>query len=790
MRFTLGWLKDFLETDASLIEITDRLTSIGLEVEEVIDYAKDLAQFKVAEIIEAVPHPEADRLRVCKVNDGKAILQIVCGAPNARAGIKVVLAQVGAIIPTNGMKIKLSKIRNVESQGMMCSARELGIGEEHDGIIELESDAIIGDNFTKSYGIDDPIIDISITPNRGDCLGVYGIARDLAATGIGKLKAIEIPTFPCEFESPIKISNADCPLFIGYYFKDVENKDSPKFLKKRLKAIGDTPISLLVDITNYINLSFGRPLHVFDADQIKGDICVRAARNEKISCLNELEYQLDSNDIVVADSENPLAIAGIMGGMESRCRLDSRNIFLEAAMFDVDLLIDTGRKLKIDSDARYRFERQVDHNFTHIGAKLAAKMILEYAGGKISHPVISGDEFALPRNLVFNPDKVKNLGGVDLSLDRITGILVGLGFVVKNQDQKLHLTIPSWRNDISIEADIVEEIVRINGFDNIPLTMLPRNKMVYSNGLTEKLRRVGVIKRKLAITGYDEVVSWSFIPCEMARLFGELDDSLVLANPISSELGYMRNSILPNLIEMARKNINRNISNISIFEVGSIFNGITPDKQHKMVSGIKVGKTSKKNIYKTEREFDFYDVKSDVAKILEEAGISFDNLVLSDDVPDYYHPKRAAKILLGKLVIGYFGNLHPSLLADMSFNNNIVAFEIFVDNLPVMRAKHGRKPSYKISDYQSISRDFAFVVDRNLAADNLVKLVKSSDNQLIKEVSIFDIYQGDKIEDDKKSVAINVVIQGHDRTLTEQEIESLSNNIINLIADKAGGKLR
>jgi phenylalanyl-tRNA synthetase beta chain len=790
MRFTLSWLQEFLDSSASVEDITNTLTKIGLEVEEVVDYSKNLKDFTVAEIISAMPHPEADKLQICTINNGKEILQIICGAPNARAGIKVVLAPIGSVIPSNNLKIKLAKIRNIESCGMLCSYAELGIeNEAAAGIIELPQQAVVGENFTKYCGLDEVVITLSITPNRGDCLGVYGIARDLAAAGIGSLKALREPVINQQFASPIKVEATE--LFVGYYVKNVQNQPSPPWLVNRLKAIGKKSISLLVDITNYINFSFARPLHIYDADQITGTMVVRNAhQHEKFLALNEATYELDESDVVIADEARVLALAGIIGGKIGACEMNSKNIFLEAANFDINTLTKSARKHKIETDSRYRFERGVDDNFTHLGAKLALEMILEFSkDAEVSKALIVGQEYQPPRMLDFNIDKLTTLGGISLSLARITEILLALGFKVKGDDKVLNLTIPSYRSDINIEADIVEEILRIYGYDNVPLTPLPNNDLVSSNAIDEKTKRINIIKRKLAAYGFNEVVNFSFIDEKKASLFaadvGNFPEAeCVLVNPMSLELNYMRNSLIPSLLEVVRKNSYRKINNMAIFEVANIFSS---QAQNLNISGMRAGKTAAKNIYASMRDYDFFDIKEDVALMMEELGMQFDNLQLKANALGYYHPKRSVSIYLGKNLIGYFGDLHPGVLEKFDLNVNVSAFEIFIDNMPLV--KNNKKSFLKTSDYQMVARDFAFVVDRDFAAGELIKIISNVEKVLIKQVNLFDVYIGDKVENNKKSLAINVTLQADDRTLTDKEIEEVCQKIVNE-ANKVNAYLR
>jgi phenylalanyl-tRNA synthetase beta chain len=793
MRFTLSWLKEFLDTNASLKEILEKLTDIGLEVEEVVDYAEKLKPFIVAEIIDAAQHPEADKLRVCKVNNGKEILQIVCGAPNARAGIKVVLAPIGSLIPNGDFKIKASKIRGVESNGMLCSAEELELDGDSEGIIELPSSAIVGTPFVDAYGLNDAMIDISITPNRGDCLGVYGIARDLAARGVGQLKPLNIPNIKGNFASPIKVEILDenCPVFIGRYFKNLQNKQSPEWLQNRLRAIGSKPISALVDITNYISFTYGRPLHVYDADKLNGKIIVRKAKEgETFEALNDKSYTLTGTETVIADDKGVLALGGVIGGKDSGCSLETKNVFLEVALFDPISIAETGRKHLIDSDARYRFERIVDSGFVMNGVELASQMILDLCQGEASEIVIAGEIPKNERKLEFRIEKLHKLAGIEVETQEIIRILESLGFKCSSKGNVLELTIPTWRNDIEGEHDIVEEIVRIHGFEKVTPAWLPQKSMLPVPTLSQSQNSVKLLKRLLASRGLTEVVSWSFLSKDNAIMFGELKEELRILNPISSDLEYMRPSILPNLIEALQRNSLRGFTDISLFEIGPVFFGGTPGAQKLVIAGVRAGKTAEKSIYKEERNYDVFDIKANILACISEYGFASDKLSVDTDAPSYYHPGRSASLKIGKEVVGYFGEIHPNVQRKMDIKNAVQAFELFVEKLPVPKSKAGRKPGLKVSNFQAVERDFAFVVDQDKVAGDLIQAIKSADKNLITDVKLFDIYAGSNIEAGKKSVAVKVILQAMDRTLTEQEINNISNNVIANVEKQVGGKLR
>lgn len=790
MKFTFSWLKKYLNTELAPAQIIDALNQIGLEVEEVTNQGDIYKPFIIAEIISTIPHNEADKLRICQVNTGKENLQIVCGAPNARAGIKVVLAPIGAEIPSNGLKIKQSKIRNVESNGMLCSAAELNLGEDSDGIIELGTEYIIGNSFADARGLNEILIEISVTPNRGDCLGVYGIARDLAAAGFGTLKPILSHHNKGSFESPIKVklNSSVCSRYLGRYFKNVKNKPSPAWLQNDLKSIGLRPISALVDITNYFTFAFGRPLHVFDADLIS-DIEVKEALGTEIfTALNDKEYKINSGSTILTDKNKVLGLGGIIGEKHSGVSENSKNIFLELGLFDADSIAKTSRALQIESDAKFRFERKVDSEFMQTALDLATQMILELCVGEASYPVIVDNFKYSPKEIDFPLSELKKRIGIEYPKDRVMQILSSLGFTVKDNVENLLLTVPSWRHDISIKEDIVEEIARIDGYDKIQALPMPNN---IPATLDAKQRLRYRISRFAASLGLNEVVTWSFINSKKAALFTNLKDELYIKNPISSELDYMRPSILPNLLEAAEKNQNRGINNIKIFEMASIFKGINPTDQIFTITGLRSGFNHDRNHYKDQRPVDSFDSKADIFSIIAEAGLDPSKLQYTiDNLPAYYHPYRSATLLLGKNIIGYFGQLHPKIIQSYNLNNNAVGFELFLDNIPLSKPKFGRKGSLQTSDYQAVERDFAFIIDQHIIVDSLKRSIMQLDKKLIKDVNIFDIYTGKGIEEGKKSVAFSVDIQANDHTLLDSEIEQLCAKIIETVTQNTKGALR
>ncbi len=799
MKFTLSWLKDYLETDASLDEISTTLTAIGLEVEEIVDNSEALAPFTVAKILAAEPHPNADKLRVCKVDNGKETIQIVCGAPNARAGIKVALASIGAVIPTNGMKIKQSKIRDVESCGMMCSAEELGIGSDAAGIIELPEAAEIGQPFAAFIGADDPMIEIAITPNRGDCLGVFGIARDLAAAGLGVLKSEGVTTEDFQevledgsFASPISIAIDDqqkCSFFIGRTINNVTNAESPDWLKQRLESVGLHPISALVDITNYITMSFGRPSHVYDADKLSGNLVVRDAKvGEKIVALDDKSYDLADGMTVIADENAPVAIGGIIGGSETGCELDTKNVFLEVALFDPIATATTGRALQIDSDARYRFERGVGASTLKHFITIT-RLITDLCGGEVSKPVVAG---AIPmerRYVMFDPACVSSKLGIEIERTEIERLLVNLGFELIVEGDNYKILIPSWRPDVAIAEDIVEEVARLYGYDNIPTVYLDKN-VVDGAALSPEIAKLYGIKRVLSARNMHEVTSYSFQTRKDAEIFAGDVDVVELANPISADLSTMRPSILPNLINMLVKNEARGFADLALFEVGPVFHGDTPELQHRVAGGVRCGNNHAKNHYGDVRVVDAMDVKADALAVLSDY-VAVGNIRVSRDVPAWYHPGRAGALCLGKAVLGYFGELHPAVAKKMDVRNTVVCFEVFPHAAPAPKKKKTTsRPKLALSNYQAVGRDFAFIVDESVDVGNILAAVQKSDRKLITEVSLFDIYQGKGVEEGKKSVAINVVLQAQDRTLVEDEIEKIASSIIATVEKSCGGQLR
>ncbi|MDE0941201.1 MAG: phenylalanine--tRNA ligase subunit beta [Alphaproteobacteria bacterium] len=800
MKFTLAWLKDHLDTDATLVEITDKLTAIGLELEGVEDRAADLAPFTVGYVIEAKQHPNADRLRVCIVDTGAEHIQVVCGAPNARTGMKGVFAPSGTTIPGNGMLLKPTSIRGEESNGMLCSEREMGMSDEHDGIIDLPEDTAIGTPFAEVMGLDDPVIDINVTPNKQDCLGVRGIARDLAAAGMGTLKPLDATAVTGTYDSPINVElnlasgyEAACSCFLGRHFRGLTNGASPDWLQRRLTAIGLRSISALVDMTNYITYDLGRPLHVFDAGKVTGNIQARmATAGETFQALDGKEYELDGEITVIADQNAAEAIGGVMGGEASGCTDETTEMFLEAALFDAHRTAATGRRLGIESDARYRFERGVDPAMVQPGVEIATRMILDMCGGETSHTVMAGTPVGPAKVVGFRPARVTELIGIDVDEAEQRKILSDLGFGIADGVDNWQVTAPTWRTDIDGEADIVEEVARIAGYDRIVSTPLPRLSVTSKPALTPAQRRRPTAKRALASRGMMECVTWSFMPRRFAELFGGGDEAMLLTNPISSELDAMRPSMLGNLILAVGRNVDRGFEDVSLFEVGPQFRDTTPKGQDFVAAGLRRGRNARRHWDQTPRAVDAYDAKADALAVLEAIGAPTASIQIATEAPAWYHPGRSGVLRLGpKNVLAAFGEVHPRILDRMDVTGPMVAFEVFIDNAPLPKAKATRnRAELLVSDLQSVQRDFAFVVDQATTAAAIVRAAKGADKAFIGEVNVFDIYDGKGIEDGKKSVAITARLEPKDATLTDPVIEAIAAKIVAAVSKATGGTLR
>ncbi|WP_119677518.1 phenylalanine--tRNA ligase subunit beta [Indioceanicola profundi] len=796
MKFTLSWLKMHLETEAPLDLIVEKLTDLGLEVEGVEDRSAELAAFRIARVVSAEKHPNADKLRLCMVDTGAGEpVQVVCGAPNAREGIKVVFASPGTKIPESGDVLQIGTIRGVESRGMMCSERELKLSDEHTGIIELPEDAPVGGSFAEYRGIADPVIEIALTPDRADCAGVRGIARDLAAAGLGTLKPLDGSAVPGRFPAPVEVrlETEGCPQFAARLIRGVKNGPSPKWLQDKLIAVGLRPISALVDITNWFSQDQARPLHVFDAAKLKGGIVLRdSAEGDSFLALNEKDYTLPAGLVGIYDGSGLISLGGVMGGESTGVTESTTDVVLEAALFDPVRIAEAGRKLSINSDARYRFERGVDPASVLPAVEQATRMILDLCGGEPSETVVAGAEPAWQRTLHLRPARVAHLGGVDVPEAEQVRILTALGFgVSRTDDGRLACAVPSWRADVHGEADLVEEVLRVHGFAAIPATPLPRDLTTTRPAIDPGQRRTGLVKRALAGRGLLECVTWSFVPAETAGLFGQVGPDLKLLNPISADMAVMRPSILANLIQAAGRNAAKGFPDVGLFEVGAAFRDATDKGQDAVAAGLRAGMAVPRNWAKGERAVDAFDVKADAIAALEAAGAPTANLQVTRDAPDWYHPGRSGVLRLGPTVLARFGELHPAVLEAMDASGPMAAFEVMLDAVPTPKKKGGTaKPLLALSPFQPLDRDFAFLVDEQVEADKLVKAARGADKQLITGVIVFDVYQGAGVEPGKKSVAISVTLQPVDKTLTDAEIEAVAGKIVAAVAKATGATLR
>lgn len=803
MKFTLPWLKEHLETDASLAEIVDKLTMIGLEVENVEDKADLLKSFVVASVISADKHPNADRLKVCMVDigDGKPI-QVVCGAPNARAGMKGVFSAPGTFIPGKNITLTVGTIRGVESRGMLCSAAELMISDDHEGIIDLPADAPVGKSYVEWAGASEPVIEINLTPNRPDCTGVSGIARDLGATSIGTYKD-KIPkpvkgSFPCPVKVTLDFGKTPslCPAFGLRLVRGVKNGPSPDWLQKRLTAIGLRPINALVDITNFVTFDRGRPLHVFDADKVHGNLTVRRARNrEKLLALDGKTYALDEAVCVIADEKGVESLSGIMGGEATGCSETTTNVLVESALWDELNIAQTGRKLGINSDARYRFERGVDPAFMLPGLELATQMVLEFCGGEASEITVAGDPTPKEKIVDFPLSELPRLTGLKLQLADLRRVLEKLGFFTAGQGERVKVAVPSWRPDVHGRADIVEELVRIVGVDRVPSTRFGREQ-ARKPVLTAIQNRTRKAKRALAARGLLEAVTWSFVSKREAELFGGGAPELALANPIAAELSDMRPSLIPGLIMAAQRNADRGFPDTAVFEVGQIFKGDKPADQLTATSGLRRGlaKPSGSGRHWSDKSgpVDVFDVKADAFAVLAASGTPMQALQVVPGGPAWFHPGRSGTIQIGpQNVLGHFGELHPRAIAGLKAEGPLVAFEVILEKIPEPKARPTRaKPLLDVSPFQPVERDFAFVVDNSVKAADIVRAAQNVDKKLVSNVVVFDVYEGKGIHPGKKSIAIAVTIQPREKTMTDAEIEALAGRIVAEVTKRTGGVLR
>ena len=812
MKFTLSWLKEHLETSASLDEIVEAMVKVGLEVESVENPAEKLGAFTIGEVLHAEKHPDADKLRVCRVNTVDGEKQIVCGAPNARAGIKIAYAPVGSYVPGIDVTLSKAKIRGVESLGMMCSAREMEMGDDHDGILEAPESAAIGQPISEVFGINDPVIDFEVTPNRPDTNGVDGVARDLAAEGLGTLKTPMPKTIEGKFESPQKVAlefdqNAKdaCPVFVGRYIRGVKNGPSPKWLQDQLRAIGLRPINALVDMTNYVSYDRSRPLHVFDADKLKGAVHARfGKKGEKFLALDGKDYEVDESMTVIADENGVLGLGGIMGGEDTGCTDATTNVFIECAYFDPLRTAKTGRKTGIHSDARYRFERGVDPNYILPGIEQATQLVLDMCGGEPSKLEIAGAVPAFEKEVEFSPSETKRLTGIDVPNEKALSILEALGFEVlsvNSGDNLWTIKVPSWRPDIEGKADLVEEITRIIGLDQLPTDTLPLLNSVEMPKITPQQLKRSMTKRVLASRSLYEAVTWSFTEENHAALFCEGSEwlnqqGLKLTNPISSDLGVMRPSILPNLIMALSRNTDRGASvgaqgDLGLFEVAPIYHSDKAEGQTVLASGVRL--PSQPRTWQGETaQTDIYKVKADCLAALEATGVQVQSLQTYNDAPKWFHPGRSGVFRLGpKNTLAEFGEIHPRVLKEMDVKGPIYGFEIALDNIPVGKNKATKtKPALVTSEFLPLTRDFAFLLDQEIPAEDLLKAIRGAEKKLISKVHLFDVYEGKGVPEGKKSLAVEIVLSPQDKTLTDEEIDALSQKVIAKVEKSVGGTIR
>ena len=794
MKFSYSWLTEHLKTNAHFEEIEKKLTSIGLEVEDIQDTGKAYQDFIVGQVLEEKKHPNADKLKLCKVDIGKEKVDVVCGAPNVEKGMKVVYAPVGSTIPVNQMKIKAAKIRGVESYGMMCSEYELGISNEHDGIIRLEEKETIGTSFSEIYGLNDIVIEIGITPNRQDCLGVKGIARDLASAGMGELLERKISKEKGSFKSPIKIEIQDnkiCSAFAGRYFRNVKNTESPEWLKNKLKSIGLRPISALVDITNFVMYDENRPLHVYDADKIDGKIIVRTANDgESFLALDEKDYHLKNGMCVIADEKKVLGLGGIMGGESTGCSTETKNVLLESALFDEINTAKTGRNLSILSDARYRFERGIDPNSTLKGIDLATQLILEICGGECSEVELAGNIKENKNEVSTSSSYISRRLGFEVSDKELISILSSLGIETSQTGDVIKCLIPSWRQDIHGEADISEEVIRIKGYENIPTSNIRLKSKINKNILNYAQKKLMKARHFIASIEYDELVTFSFTDSKNCEVFGDIN-KLKIVNPISEELDILRPNLLPNLLQAIKKNKNRNFDSFSIFEIGSQYRSTSPEDQLNVACGIKSGIKTEKSWKNMQTEFDIYDVKQDLTSLIDYLMPGNKKISVSNDCPSWYHPGRSGSIKINNSVIaGYFGELHPRVANQFKIKNKTNIFELYLDELPNTEKKTTNKPVLNLSDFQIVTRDFAFVIDKKVKSEEVVTSAFKVDKELIRNVEIFDLFEDDSLGKDKKSIAIKVTLQSNEKTLAENDISEISSKIIESVEKSTSGTVR
>ncbi|MDC1031874.1 phenylalanine--tRNA ligase subunit beta [Candidatus Pelagibacter sp.] len=801
MKITINWLKEHLDTKLNENQIIDKLTDIGLEVEGVDSQSGELDSFIIAKILKAEKHPDADRLRVCDIDIGAGnSVKVVCGAPNAKEGLLTIYAPPGAVVPKNQMKLVVSKIRGVTSYGMLCSESELNLSNESDGITELSKQKYekkIGENYFPKNNLN--IIDISITPNRADCLGVRGIARDLATAGSGKLKKLRIEKLNQKNKQKLSIKitkekNQGCTTFGSCLITGVKNIESPDWLKKKILSLGQKPISAIVDITNYVMFDLNRPLHAYDADKIDKGIIVRnSKKGEKFKALDDKTYNLENDMCVITDDSGVLGLGGIIGGTRSGTELDTKNVLIESAYFNPKSIRKTSKTLNIDTDAKFRFERGIDPLSIEQGLQRSAELIKKICGGEVSKFDIQKIENVKNNLVKFDIHLFEKITGFKIDQKEIVKILTNLGFKIKKQKKLLLLSVPSWRPDIEQEVDVVEELVRIKGYDQIKI--IEPEKVRKKNTLNQTQKLFHFLQRSIASKGYLEAITWSFTDSKINQLFIEYYKEIKIVNPISADLNVLRSSIFSNLIIYLNKNLGRGFKDLSIFEIGPIFSGSKPGEQQTVVSGLRTGKLSRQSWVEQERLVDVFDVKKDVIQSLVEAGYNKDKFYIDDETPNYYHPGKSGRIFLNKgkeKVVAFFGDIHPNILKKLDIKvEALVGFEIFLDNIKQpKKSLKNQKTKYKYSDFQKSERDFAFVLDKNFKVQELIEIITNVDKDLIKSVKVFDVYEGDNIDEGKKSIALNVSIQSLEKTLNEEDLNKINQLIISTVESKTDAKIR
>jgi phenylalanyl-tRNA synthetase beta chain len=816
MKFSLSWLKTHLDTEASLDRIAETLSAIGLEVEGVTDRGAELAAFRIAHVVEAVQHPNADRLRACKVDAGDGLVLVVCGAPNARTGMKAVFAPPGTWIPGSGITLKIGEIRGVQSAGMLVSFREMGLGEDHDGIIDLPEDAPVGVSYARWAGLDDPVIEIAVTPNHADALAVRGVARDLAAAGLGMLKPWDPEPVPSRFPSPLRwaIEDRACPWILGRTVRGVRNGPSPKWLAERLQSIGLRPINALVDITNFFTFDLGRPLHVFDADSVTGGVLtLRPGHGETFRALNGRDYTVTHDDCVIADSAGVQSLAGVIGGEATGCDETTTSVFLECALFDPVRIALTGRRHQITSDARQRFERGIDQALPPRAVEAATRMILELCGGEASDITEAGAEPAWQRTATLRFARLASFGGLDVPADEAVASLERLGFAPQSRDDaQVTVAVPSWRNDVAAggaldmapdlpaervaqlteaaalaepECDLIEEVLRLRGLDAVPPVSMPSANPVPLPTLTPRQTRTAVARRVLASQGLAECVTFSFLPSAVAARFGGADASLRLLNPIASDLDQMRPTPVATLALAAARNAARGLPDVALFEVGPAFQ---PEGQQLVAAGVRAGATPRSWIAPS-RTVDAMDAKADVLGVLVALGVPMDATSVTPNAPGFYHPGRSGVVQQGpKTVLARFGELHPAVLAALDLAGPACAFEVFLDAIP--DPKRRRKAAPDLPPFQPVRRDFAFLVAADVPAEQILRAARGAERSLIASVGIFDVYAGERLPDGQKSIGLEVVVQPRDRTLTDVEIEAVCEKVVAAVTRATGAQLR